>query len=230
MAETVFDDSFEKEDLSLIAEDRGLKLEATDFFTAEGPEGVLGRREFSSAAFALGELEISDVVNLDGGYYILQLLEKMPEKIRELKDVEEMVKKDVIDGQSEDAAQKEAQKLLAQLKNDTEKTVTLEKLDKTTGLFNRFGAIPDIGNEDMVRDAAFLLSADKPLPEEPIKGANGYYVIRFKDRKIPDLSGFENQKSDIKENLLSRKQMGVFNALVTQLRDSSEISIKADFL
>ena len=135
------------------------------------------------------------------------------------------VKKDVIKQQQEDAAQKDAQNLLVQLKSDTEESKASEQLNKTTGMFRRFGAIPDIGNERSISEAAFLLSQESPLPEKPLKGASGYYVIRFKDRKNPDLSGLETEKNEIRDRLLDQKQMKAFNSLVTQLRSNSEISI-----
>ena len=73
---------------------------------------------------------------------------------------------------------------------------------------------------------AFKLSKEKSLPEMPIKGQKGYYVIRFKTRKYPSEDGFEKEKEAIKQNLLQQKTFRTLNAWLAQLRNNSEINIQ----
>ncbi len=232
-AEAVYDKSLEKGDLSQIAREMNLPLLTTDFFSKAGPEkGVASQTEFATAAFKLDEKEISEILELDGGYYMLQSLEKMPAKIPEFDSVKERVKKDVMSLKQEEAAKKDAEKLLARLKS--KETANPEKgtgpVFKSTGFFARHQGIPGLGNEKAVSDKAFVLSKENALPEQALKGNNGYYVIRFKERKSPDIGGFDSEKQKIRERLLSQKQMKRFNALVMDLRKGSDISIKDGFL
>ncbi len=229
-AESVYDDSLDIDDLSQIAENRHLKVLTTDFFSRTGPEtGIAEPAKFAAAAFELEIMDISDILNFEGTFFILQPIERREEKIPEFDAVKEKVKKDLIKKLKEAAAQKDAEKLLARLKNpDSENNGDLAF--ETTGFFTRFGAVPDIGYEQEIIETAFMLTEENPFPEKVIKGSNGFYVIRFKERKPPDIKGFEAEKTEIKKRLLKQKQVKAFSSLVTHLRSKGDISIKENFL
>jgi len=100
----------------------------------------------------------------------------------------------------------------------------------TTGFFKRGDSIPKIGPDREIAEAAFQLTAEKKLGENIIKGAKGYYIIRFNGRKAPEAENFNKEKGDIEKRLLAQKQSRTFDALLTQIRSKSEISIKDGFL
>ena len=99
-----------------------------------------------------------------------------------------------------------------------------------TGFFKRNAPIPQIGYEQEISQAAFSLSRENPLPEKPLKGKNGYYVIRFKDRKLPESEEFEKEKSSVKDRLLRQKQYKTFETWLGQLREKSKITKQEDLL
>ncbi|MGE0083765.1 MAG: SurA N-terminal domain-containing protein [Desulfococcaceae bacterium] len=105
-----------------------------------------------------------------------------------------------------------------------------EPVFAATGFFKRNEPIPQIGYEQEISQAAFLLSKENPLPETPLKGKNGYYVIRFKDRKLPDATAFEKEKASVRERLLRQKQYKTFETWITQLRVKSKITKQEDLL
>ena len=75
---------------------------------------------------------------------------------------------------------------------------------------------------------AFDLSAGNPLPHEPIRISTGYSVIRFGERKAPDLAGFEKERPQIRERLLQQKKFKSWEAWMNQLRNRSQIDRKRD--
>ncbi len=232
-AESVYDASFEEDDLRQIADSKNLTLLTTDFFTKTGPEtNIAQSSQFASVAFNLESMEISEVQKLGSDYYILQAIEKMPEKIPEFADVEDKVRADLITKQQHEIANKDAEKLLSQLKSQTLTSEENNNVPRfiSTGFFKRFDIIPEIGDEKNIAEVVFQLSKNNPFPENVINGNKGYYVIRFKERKTPGIEGFEGEKSEIKETLRRQKQAKTFNALVTQLRNNGDISIKDGFL
>ncbi|MBT9439539.1 MAG: peptidyl-prolyl cis-trans isomerase [Desulfobacterales bacterium] len=238
-AEAVYDASFEGDDLTKNAEARGLDIVTTDFFTKNsGPNtGIKNRSAFASYAFNLSLMEIGDIQDFEDGYYIIQLIEKIPEKIPELKDVEEKVRIDLIKQMRDEKANKDANELLVALKDnkspeDTKWDTECKKLNLTataTGFFKRNSSIPYIGFDQNISQAAFKLSNENMLPEAPVKGKKGYYIIKFRDRKEPGLNGFEEEKEKIKEKLLKQKMLKTFDAWLSSIRNKSVISIEKSF-
>jgi peptidyl-prolyl cis-trans isomerase D len=233
-AEAVYDESFEGDDLIRSANARSLSVLSTDFFTRQGPaKGIKNRAKFASTAFELAVMEISDIQDLGDGYYILQLIEKIPPKIAEFKEVETKIKADLIKQKQEEKTQKDATEFLAALKAGASMTSESAKFDlkpEATGFFTRNGSIPKIGFERELTEAAFKLSKEKSLPQDALKGKKGYYVIRFNARKEPSADGFDQEKEAIKERLLQQKTYQILTAWLSQLRSGSEISIEEDFL
>jgi len=238
-AEAVYDASFEGDDLTKNAEARGLDIVTTDFFTKNsGPDtGIKNRSAFASYAFNLSLMEIGDIQDFEDGYYIIQLIEKIPEKIPELKDVEEKVRIDLIKQMRDEKANKDANELLVALKDnkspeDTKLETECKKLNLTataTGFFKRNSPISHIGFDQNISQAAFKLSNENMLPEAPVKGKKGYYIIKFRDRKEPGLNGFEEEKEKIKEKLLKQKMLKTFEAWLSSIRNKSVISIEKSF-
>ena len=107
---------------------------------------------------------------------------------------------------------------------------TGEPVFVSTGFFKRNAAIPQMGYEREISQAAFLLSKENPLPETPLKGKNGYYVIRFKDRNVPDAAEFEKEKASVKDRLLRQKQYKTFETWLSQLRKNSKITTQEELL
>jgi len=233
-AEAVYDASFEGDDLIKNAEARGINIVTTDFFTKNnGPDtGIKNRSEFASYAFNLSLMEIGDIQEFEDGYCIIQPIEKIPEKIPDLKDVEEKVRIDLIKQMQDEKANKYANELLTALRDNKPLDKECEKLNLnvvTTGFFKRNSSIPYIAFEQEISKAAFNLSNENMLPEAPVKGEKGYYIIRFRDRKEPELKGFEEEKEKIKEKLLKQKMFKTSEAWLSSIRKKSVISIEKSF-
>jgi len=236
-ADEVYEASSEGDDLGKIADLHNFTVHTTNFFTEKQPvKGVKDGFKFTAAAFNLELMEISDIQDLGDGYYIIQIIEKFDEKIPDLKDVKEKVKADLTKEKRDQKAKEDANAFLKALKASG----TIESLEEesakfglkveTTGFFKRNGSIENIGFENEIAKSAFLLSKKNNIPDDVIKGKKGYYVIRFKNRKLPPIAEFAEKKKDIAERLLQQKKYQTFNTWVAQLKNKSEISIEDGFL
>jgi len=233
-AEAVFDQAFEGDDLLVAAKGRGLAVQTTPFTTRQGPtQGVKNRGAFGDVAFGLPLMEVSDIQDFDDGYYLLQVVEKMPAQIPELEAVQETVRQDVVRQQQGELARGTAEKFLNLLKEGKSVAEAGRQLQVTpvqSGFFKRNAAIPEIGYEQEIITTAFALSSKEPLAGDVLKGRKGYYVVRFMDRKYPDPDAFQNEKDSIVETLKRQKQQKAYQEWLAQVRDRSRIEIEPEFL
>ena len=231
-AQSVYDISFEGDDLVNAANEHNIKIHTTEFFTKNQPvKGVAEPSKFAKLAFSLQLLEISDIGDFGDGYYIIQVVEKKPAKVPELAKVKERVKTDLLIEKKDAAAKDDADKFLTGLKNGK----LMEQECKTYGLsnnetvfFKRDDTSVKSGLEKKVSNASFLLSKGKKIPENIIKGQQGYYVIRFKEKKEPDPGLFKEK--EIKDMVLQEKNWRFFDSWLSGVRERSEIIIEKRFL
>jgi peptidyl-prolyl cis-trans isomerase D len=232
-AESVYDAVFEGQKLADIARQRNLKIRTTELFPQKRPpKEIKDAARFASVAFGLPVDEVSDVQEFTDGYYLIEVVEKVPSKIPELKAVEASVKKDVIKEKQDAKALSEANRFLAELKKGQPFSTVSQKFKlapKKTGFFKRNDSIPTIGQEAEIASTAFKLSAHDPLPGEPLKGQKGYYVISFRERKEPELNGFEKEKAALEDRLRQQKTFKTMEAWLKRIKSESQISIEEGF-
>jgi len=211
-----------------------LEIHETGFFArGDRVEGVKDRGKFTETAFDLADDEVSEVLELAEGYYILEVTARKAAEIPALKAVEEAVRKDLIVIKQGELANKAAEAFLDALKQgaafETEaKSRSLEP--KSTEFFKRFGSVPGIGAEQEITDTAFSLDPSAPLAERVIKGKKDFYVIRLKERKEADPKEFETRKEEAKQSLFFQKRQRFLDEWFDQLRQKSEIEIEEGFL
>jgi len=232
-AEAIYETVFEGQKLADIAQERNLKILTTGLFPQKRPpKEIKDAARFASVAFDLPVGEVSDVQEFGDGYYLIEVVEKVPSKIPELKAVEDRVKKDVIKEKQDAKALSEANRFLAELKKGQPFNTVSQKFNlapKKTGFFKRNDPIPTIGQEAEIASTAFKLSDHDPLPGEPLKGQKGYYVISFHERKEPELNGFEKEKAALKDRLLQQKTFKTMEAWLKRIKSESQISIEEGF-
>jgi peptidyl-prolyl cis-trans isomerase D len=233
-AEEIYEACYGAGNISEVAERNQLKVHETDFFSENEPiKGVKEGQEFAKTAFALGEDEIGEPLELSDGYYIFQLIARQPATIPELKSVEEKVTQNLTEQRRNDLAKKDAEEFLNDLKGGAEfqkAAASRELKAETTDFFERSGTIPGLETERNIQETAFKLSQSKPLPDNVIRGTQGYYVVQFKARQEADPKDFEQKKSEITTGLLFQKRQRATGEFVDGLRKKSEISIQDGFL
>ncbi len=233
-AEEMYDASYAAGHIADAESSFKVEIIETEFFArSDHLKGIKEAKKFADVAFDLGNDEVNEPLELADGYYILEVIDRKPAEIPKLEAVEIKVSNDLVGFKRDELARKDAEEFLKALNtgNDFETQAKNHKLDaKSTGLFKRFGSIPGIGSEPQIMDAAFLLSPSKALPEAVIKGKQGYYVIRLKERQGADPKEFEAKKSEIKSGIISQKSQQLMDQWLAQLRREGEIAIEEGFV
>jgi len=230
-ADRVFESSYEDNSLATGAAVEGLTVVTSEFFDRSGPQkDFVNGQAFAQAAFGLPEGEISDIVDAGQGFYLIKVIAKKSAAIPKLSAVRGRVDRDWQQLERDKLAMQAAAAFLEEMQSPSgnwDQSVTQSAAEAgETGFFKKNTEIPHIGQASQIAAAAFELSRDKPLPAAPLKTEKGVYVIRFKDRKLPDGNGFTQEKKTIQASLLGQKKRELFSALVANLRANSEILIE----
>lgn len=234
-AESAYDASFVDDDLSKIGEIRNVVVETTDFFSRDkGPNlNIKNPERFRSEAFALDDHAISEILDLEDGYYLLQAIDSKDSRVPELAEVKEMVKNDLLAQLRDEKAKLDAETLLAAIKSGKLLDVQSGQFNlkpTQTGYFKRNDPIPKIGYEPAVSEAAFKLTEASRYPENVVQGPKGYYLIAYRDKKNPDASQLDGMRAQMKEQLLQKKESKIFSDWLAQLKQKSDIRIEQNLL
>ena len=232
-AEAFYETTLEGDLLAEVGNEMGLEVKTTGLFSMVGPEKEVNNpKAFADAAFALSVNQISEIQDFDDGFYILQVIESISGKIPGLAAVKEAVTVDLMKEKQAALAEEKAKALLAVLKSDSSADGTGSDggvVFKTTDYFKRNDQIKDIGWENEISQTAFTLSSAQPFAEDVVRGKNGFYVIRLKDRRLPDSQGFDKEKKQLQEILIQQKELKAFSLWLSEVRKKSEITIQEGF-
>lgn len=223
-----------KEDFAKIAkelsDDPGSKAAGGDlgFFTR-------GRMvsEFEKAAFELEPNSISQPVQTDYGFHIIEVLEKKPAQEGNLEAVRPQIARELI---AEQKVAARIEQLKAALKSDdvaaVQKFVTENglKWDETGSFSITAQQIPKIGSNDQFASLAFGLSEKNPLADEVIRAGENQYVLRYK--AVPPSEKVKTSQPEnaefMKEQLATNRAQDAFQRWLTEVRKTSTISINPD--
>lgn len=218
-------------DLAQAAKSVDLTTTETGFFTqAQGPAELdpAVARDFSQIAFALSDKATSEILEFNGTYYIARMLEKKPAAVRPVEEVRDKVYADVLNVMKDEQAKKSAEALILAIKEGRADMDTTRNV-KESGFFTRNATADTQPLDPEVMKAAFELSTAKNMPDAPIKGGKGYYVIRLKEKKEPDSTLFEQEKDRIRSELTEKKRAHAFRQWLDQLKSKSTIERVLNF-
>ena len=234
-AVAMYNISFSGKDLIENSKNReDISVQTTDFFTRQkGPESVADASKFAQTAFKLPLMEVSDVTEIGEAFYLIQTIEKQEAKIPEFEAVQKQVRADLKQEKQKEAAEQAAAAFLETVNAEASLTEAGQKASvevRTTDFFTRGQPIPDIGRDPALNKAAFDLSPSDPLPESPVDGKKGYYVIAFAGQELPEAKAFEENKEQMVQRLLRQKKRQFMNSWLAQLRERSEIEITQELI
>ncbi len=228
--EAIYEMTFDGGNLEKIGRQENLPVAETDYFTTQGPKGKIDDpAKFAQAAFALEPSEVSDILELGGVFYLLEMVDKIPARIPAQEDVAERLKKDWIAARKQEKARLDAAAFLDEARAEQDFGAFCARRKVTvghSGFFKRNGTIPKLGYEPEIIKAAFELSPSKPLADKPLKGRQGYYVIRLKKRQPPGDEQFARDRQQVRSRLLSQKKSRVFDQWLKAVKKNSQIRIE----
>ncbi len=230
-----FDGIIDGDDLEQAGLITGKKVLTAGPFTQKGPAGITADSQaFARAAFALSMNEIGDVKEIGDNYYIIKPVEKKAPDVLPLDAVRDAVTKDFMAKLKQERAKKEAQAFLDELIKAGKGINALAQAKglnvKASSLFVRGGTVPEFGSNSEITTVAFDLSPEKPVHPAVVAGSGSFYVISFREQKLPDAAEINENLDGVKTSLARSKQGRVYGEWLGELRTAAMIDIKKGFL
>jgi len=233
-AEGAFDMSYGGDDLVAAAQHYGQALSTTGLIARNDPlQGMADATAFKKIAFELAPMQISEVQEINGNFYLIQVTRQVDAAVPPYESVAARVRADWVREQRWAQAETEATRYLEELRNGGDWTAlnAARKLSpQTTGYFPRGGPIPDLGAAPELAAAAFGLTAELPWPEKPVRGEDGWYVVRFRGRQAPATTPDAATLQQLRARLLQRKQNEIYATWLAEVRKAAEINIDRSVL
>ena len=197
------------------------------------PAGPLGNSsDLHQTLFQLRPGELSQPVQVDAGFAILTVKDILPAHQATFAEVHDRVLADYQREKSVDLARARAEDLAkrAQAGEAFDKAAkSLDLTTKTSELFSRGGAVPDLGTGKQVAPAFRLGVGQVSVPAQI---AGNWVVYRIVSHQDADPADFPKQRDSIEQQLLRTKQEAAFaafrTALVERLRKEGKLSINAE--
>lgn len=203
-------------------------LITTDFFSRENaPEELKQNQAFLNAAFKLNKSELSSLIQTSNGYAIIFADDTKDSEPQTLDAVREEAITDFKAFLSDEEAKKKAEEFLQALNKDGDldfKAIAEAQgaVSKTTDYLKRQNNSDSNFPASLV-EQIFLLSPDKPLPEEVATAESSYYVFSYLGRKSPE-SFDETEKEQYHSGILLNKRQMVLSAWLAHQQSNSVVS------
>jgi len=234
-ADDAFYSLFRSREVEKFAREKEVSIKTTGFFKEGDEVPELGKDpSFHSSAFSLKTGEISSVINIPPNFYILKLVDKKDSRVPPLEEVKEEVIRKVAGKKAEEKARQTAEEILNQMKTGKEFRKAIEGKSYTieaTGFFGRAGGvIPKIGPAGEWMASLASLTEQKPLPKEPFRTKEGYFVVRLLASEPADRNKFESVKKNLEKRLIYQKQEEFYRNWLQHLRAKASVEINKDVL
>ena len=166
---------------------------------------------------------IGDAYKVKSGYVVPQVSEVIKEGVQPFDQLKSRIKPLVIREKKFEKALKVAENIRAKIDGDLDKASSIypQAIIDTTGKFLAGNPVPKIRNEFAFLEEAKTLELNKI--SEPVKGNNGYYLMKVTYRTPFDSSAFAVQKNTIRNSLMSQKKSTFFNDWIAELRKNADV-------
>jgi parvulin-like peptidyl-prolyl isomerase len=96
---------------------------------------------------------------------------------------------------------------------------------KESNFFTRFEGLEGQRQAEALTSAAFLLSKERPYPDQPVSWQDKYYILAFKERRPADMAEFQKDRDKMLSQLLEQKKQELIYAWLDAERRQAKIKV-----
>ncbi|MCP3927143.1 MAG: hypothetical protein GY714_31680 [Desulfobacterales bacterium] len=228
IGDAIFEAVDKGDSLKDFAKSMNVKFKETDFFSKNNLKiDPKIRKSFIETSFKLFDDEISDVIVINGLYYLIKKVGKKDAGIAKLSAVKKQVIRDFLADRRDKQALKDADAFKESLKAEASFSVSSKKYNKkimTVKSIKRSQAIPNIGQNKTITGELFKLNKSR-IFSGVLKDVKGYFVFKLKERSKPLMKDLESKRARIVQSLSYEKKSSSFPNWVSYIRGKSNVEI-----
>lgn len=216
-------------DLAQYGNEQKVPVKESAYFTQdEDIPDIGGDDKLRKSLFSLQKNEVSELLEIKGKFYIIQVSDRKPSHVPELKAVEARVKEDYRHSLAMAEAKSAAEKYSAKLKQGEDWLDLAKKAGlspETTDFFNRGQSVPKIGFVQGLHETAFALDENTRYPDKVFESEEGAFVIRWEQYQGIDQEEYQEEKENYRRSLERARQRTFLRDWLENLRKKAEIEI-----
>jgi peptidyl-prolyl cis-trans isomerase D len=214
-------------DLAEYAAENGITVISTEYFSRQDPiPYIQGDEKLKKLVFSLQSKEISEVIEFDDDFYIIQVMDRKPSYLPEMDEVADEVEADYKDYLATMEARLSAERFLEKLRQGNDWDELAEEANmkpETTDFFARLDFPENIGVIQGLNEAAFNLSENNRYPEAVFEGGEVIFVIRWEDKQGIDKEKYQEEKQRYADSIISSKRQVLYYSWLQRLKDRADI-------
>jgi peptidyl-prolyl cis-trans isomerase D len=216
-------------DLSQYAERHQVPITESGYFSEDEaiPE-IEGDEKLRQSLFSLQKNEVSELLEFKGEFYIIQIVDKRPSYLPEMKEVDEKLRKDFSAHLAKGEARSAAEKYLTQLKGGEDWKQLAKKhgfSTQTTDFFSRNDFISQIGYAPDLQEAAFQINKESRYADDVFENKKGVFVIKWEEQKEIDEKKYKEDKERYRYSLMQAKHQAILQDWLDNLKERAQIEI-----
>jgi len=206
--------------------------------TVEAPDKAFGLTDIlpklgnapdvMKALFALGEGEVSDVLEWANGFVVGQVKKIQAPQVPSLEKVKSRVQEDLKAERARQEAEKAAKTLLeeARRQGDLDKAAAAVGVPvQTSGWFSRMEPDEKLKLWGDAAEAIFQLQKPGDMPETPLSWQGAFIVCRLVGRQDPAPEVLEKERENTRKRLTQMKQNQLWQAWIAKQRNLAKVEI-----
>jgi peptidyl-prolyl cis-trans isomerase D len=213
--------------LAEYAAENDISVISTEYFSQEDPiPYIQGDEKLKKLVFSLQDKEISEVIEFNDNFYIIQVMDRKPSYLPEMDEVADQVEADYKEYLATMEAKSAAQSYLEKLRQGNDWDELAEEMNmqpETTDFFARLDFPENIGVIQGLNEAAFNLGVDNRYPQSVFEGEEGVFVIRWEDKQGIDKEKYQEEKQRYADSIISSKRQILYYSWLQRLKDRADI-------
>jgi len=183
-------------------------------------------REVADIVPGLEQGATSNAIETADAYYVVQVVERQPERIPDLAEVKDRVQSEARAEKALEAAKKKAE---AVVEEANQKGVALAEAAPNAQEalpFTRRGYPPELPRVEEFVDAVFALQEGQT--SGPFSDARTAFVVQMKEKIEPAPAEFETQKETIRQRILAQRKQEIFEEYYENLKQQAGVKINEE--